>query len=187
MVTETQLSLFKTSTSSSSPRLKGARSSVSADEMLTQFGFSPDQRLMFLSRLSKEMIKQLCEEYTLRMPRAAKSFARGWRERERVKTKMIHPVSGLYRELCRAIDEVEGLVTDTLPERILDERTRPPTAAAAWLEVTRQKSEEAPAFSHPAVAEAVEFMGGWGKLGSWGTVRQARGQFVMAYKELAGV
>ena len=62
-----------------------------------------------------------------------------------------------------------------------------PSAPWAWLEVHRQRKETNPTFTHPRVADTVEFFGGWAKMWedfSYKKFEKARELFIFRYKKI---
>lgn len=84
------------------------------------------------------------------------------------------PFSRVYMRMIRELGQPKGSVRIDDPV---------PTPTRAWLQAQRRIQSPSPSFSHKAIAEAVEAMGGANELRSM-SPNTARKQFIMTYKEL---
>jgi hypothetical protein len=104
-------------------------------------------------------------------------------DRVRGQPRRSHPVTRFYWACLREM----GDITKELPDR-----SEPPMAANAWLQILKQRSEVVmgePTFTHPEVADTVKFFGGWEEM--WEEFNKLqmpapRNRFTAAYREVLG-
>ena len=137
-----------------------------------------DQRDLIIERLGMAKVRLLeanvTNEVIDKVPTASGDRVRG-------RPRRSHPVSRFYQACLREMGEIKK------GARL---RNDPLTPGRAWLEVQGQATSSIgrdPTFSHPAIAETVEFFGGWSPM--WAEFNRvlghtARNKFIMAYKDI---
>lgn len=134
-----------------------------------------DQRELILHRLGQPRIDKIIAGLTMKgeseLPAVESKIRRGM-------PRVSHPLTRFYSACLREM----GSLAKTRA------RERQPNPAQAWKQVYGTRFEKGePTFSHKAVAETVEYFGGWEQMWQeFSTVKEptARGRFVMAFKEL---
>lgn len=141
-------------------------------ELLEQLPY--DQRRLITERLGMPRLRKFdIGEEVIEIP---SSGATG--DRVRGQPRKSHPITRLYWTSLRKMGSIKK--TPSKP--------RIPAPAWAWIEMVKAREDpEMPMFSHKAIADTIQYFGGWHRMWKDFFVLKettARNRWIMAYKEM---
>ena len=143
-------------------------------ELLEQLPY--DQRRIIIDRLGMPRIRKF--EIGEEIIKISPSTAIG--DRVRGQPRKSYPLTRLYWTSLRKMGSLEKT----------PHKARIPSPAWAWIEMVKAREKpEMPTFSHKAIADTIQYFGGWTRM--WKDFfalkeTTARNRWIMAFREMAG-